>query len=201
RRATDTTPPTITVPSDIIAYRGEEFEFYFEITDDSGQVKNIELSTFGKPLGLNWLEYSEDNFNVPGNATSDNPLRVRVHGTVPLNEPIPADKNRAQFTRTIRAWDAAGNVSSNITFVIKYRAQTDKYNPADPTITYVDRLSSLSPSEKNAVEAAVRAANPQIPAAARITVSANGTVTITYPDSSTDTITANRVVKDLASSR
>ena len=84
-------------------------------------------------------------------------------------------------------------------FVIKFRPQSYKYDPANPSITYVNRLSNLSPTEKNAVEAAVRAANPQIPAAARITVSANGTVTITYPDSSTDTIPANRVVKDTAS--
>ena len=74
--APDTTPPTITVPNEIVVYRGEDFEFYIEITDDSGQVKNIELSTFGKALNLPWLKYSEENFDVPGNATSANPLRV-----------------------------------------------------------------------------------------------------------------------------
>ena len=196
---------------DYVVYRGESFEFYAEITDNSGQVndvvvRNVEVHPKTKLVYLSpdWLNFSTDNLGQPGNATAENPLRTKLYGNVPL------DTGLGFYTRYIVATDPSNNTTKMIQnpnrdrferFVLTVKSQNEKYDPADPTVTYVNNLSNLSQTERNAVAAAVRAANPDIPAAATISVSANGTVTITYPDKSKDTISADRVVKDLASSR
>nr|6EFI_A Chain A, KxYKxGKxW signal domain protein [Streptococcus sanguinis SK678]6EFI_B Chain B, KxYKxGKxW signal domain protein [Streptococcus sanguinis SK678] len=206
--AVDTEAPQVKT-GDYVVYRGESFEFYAEITDNSGQVndvvvRNVELDkkTSQPYLTPGFIKFSTDNLGLPGNATVQNPLRTKIFGTVPLNEGI------GYYTRYVVPTDSNGNTTRMVQndnrnglerFIITIKTQNEKYNPADPAITYVNQLSNLSQAERDAVAAAVRTANPQIPAAARITVSANGTVTITYPDSSTDTIPADRVVKDLAS--
>ncbi|WP_270655160.1 accessory Sec-dependent serine-rich glycoprotein adhesin, partial [Streptococcus gordonii] len=194
---------------DYVVYRGESFEYYAEITDNSGQVnrvviRNVEGGPNSTYLSPNWLKYSTDNLGKPGNATVQNPLRTRIFGEVPTDTVI------GYYTRYIIAWDPSGNATQMVDnpnrnglerFVLTVKSQNEKYDPADPSVTYVNNLSNLSTSERDAVAAAVRAANPSIPSAAMITVSQNGTVTITYPDRSTDTIPANRVVKDLQISK
>ncbi|MGT2622177.1 accessory Sec-dependent serine-rich glycoprotein adhesin [Streptococcus sanguinis] len=197
RRATDTTPPTITLPQEVIAYRGEEFEFFVETTDDSGRVnrvivRNIEGADNSTYLDPNWIRYSTDNLSVPGNATPANPLRTRVYGIVPINHGVgPGDR----YTKYVRAEDAAGNITALVDkqserFVLVIRPQTEKYTPQVPTLTYVQNANSLTQTDKDAVIAAVKSANPNLPATSTYSVSENGTVTITYPDGSTDTIAA-----------
>nr|6EFF_A Chain A, NCTC10712 Siglec [Streptococcus mitis]6EFF_B Chain B, NCTC10712 Siglec [Streptococcus mitis]6EFF_C Chain C, NCTC10712 Siglec [Streptococcus mitis]6EFF_D Chain D, NCTC10712 Siglec [Streptococcus mitis] len=202
----DTEAPQVK-SGDYVVYRGESFEYYAEITDNSGQVnnvvvRNVELDkkTNMPYLTPDWLKYSTDNLGQPGNATVENPLRTKLYGNVPLDTVVGI------YTRYIVATDPANNTTRMIQnpnrdglerFVLTVKSQNEKYDPADPSVTYVNNLSNLSTSERDAVAAAVRAANPSLPSAAKITVSQNGTVTITYPDRSTDTIPANRVVKDL----
>nr|6VS7_A Chain A, Adhesin [Streptococcus sanguinis SK1 = NCTC 7863]6VS7_E Chain E, Adhesin [Streptococcus sanguinis SK1 = NCTC 7863]6VT2_A Chain A, Adhesin [Streptococcus sanguinis SK1 = NCTC 7863]6VT2_E Chain E, Adhesin [Streptococcus sanguinis SK1 = NCTC 7863]6VU6_A Chain A, Adhesin [Streptococcus sanguinis SK1 = NCTC 7863]6VU6_E Chain E, Adhesin [Streptococcus sanguinis SK1 = NCTC 7863] len=198
---TDTTPPTITLPQEVIAYRGEEFEFFVETTDDSGRVnrvivRNIEGADNSTYLDPNWIRYSTDNLSVPGNATPANPLRTRVYGIVPINHGVgPGDR----YTKYVRAEDAAGNITALVDkqserFVLVIRPQTEKYTPQVPTLTYVQNANSLTQTDKDAVIAAVKSANPNLPATSTYSVSENGTVTITYPDGSTDTIAAAQTV-------
>nr|6EFC_A Chain A, Streptococcal hemagglutinin [Streptococcus gordonii str. Challis]6EFD_A Chain A, Streptococcal hemagglutinin [Streptococcus gordonii str. Challis]6X3K_A Chain A, Streptococcal hemagglutinin [Streptococcus gordonii str. Challis]6X3Q_A Chain A, Streptococcal hemagglutinin [Streptococcus gordonii str. Challis]7KMJ_A Chain A, Streptococcal hemagglutinin [Streptococcus gordonii str. Challis] len=209
--ANDTEAPQVK-SGDYVVYRGESFEYYAEITDNSGQVnrvviRNVEGGANSTYLSPNWVKYSTENLGRPGNATVQNPLRTRIFGEVPLNEIV---NEKSYYTRYIVAWDPSGNATQMVDnanrnglerFVLTVKSQNEKYDPAESSVTYVNNLSNLSTSEREAVAAAVRAANPNIPPTAKITVSQNGTVTITYPDKSTDTIPANRVVKDLQISK
>ena len=64
----------------------------------------------------------------------------------------------------------------------------DNTNPNLPAITKVDNATQLTQDEKDKVEKAVKDANPTFPTGTTVTVDNNGDVTITYPDTSTDTI-------------
>ena len=61
-----------------------------------------------------------------------------------------------------------------------------------PAVTPVKKLSNLTTSEKQAVEAAVRAANPD---AATVVVGNDGSTTLTYSNGSTATLTPAQTVK------
>ena len=61
-----------------------------------------------------------------------------------------------------------------------------------PAVTPVKKLSNLTTSEKQAVEAAVRAANPD---AATVVVGNDGSTTLTYSNGSTATLTSAQTVK------
>ncbi|HEL2384484.1 TPA: hypothetical protein TZS71_002321, partial [Streptococcus suis] len=65
---------------------------------------------------------------------------------------------------------------------------TDKITPNNPELTPVKDLTNLTDDEKAKVEDAVKTANPDLPEDTKITVGNDGTVTITYPDGSVDTI-------------
>ena len=78
----------------------------------------------------------------------------------------------------------------------KKTSEADKHNPKAPTKKVeVENPSSLTEAEKKQVEEAIKKTNPTLPENTTITVDKDGTVTITYPDGSKDTIPGSDVVK------
>ena len=82
------------------------------------------------------------------------------------------------------------------TFQPKSSKLTDGITPNNPVVTVVDNSTQLTGDEKGKVEKAVKDANPTFPTGTTVTVEANGDVTITYPDNSTDTIPGIATVKE-----
>ena len=82
------------------------------------------------------------------------------------------------------------------TFQPKSSKLTDGITPNSPVVTVVDNSTQLTGDEKGKVEKAVKDANPTFPTGTTVTVEANGDVTITYPDNSTDTIPGIATVKE-----
>ena len=82
------------------------------------------------------------------------------------------------------------------TFQPKSSKLTDGITPNNPVVTVVDNSTQLTGDEKGKVEKAVKDANPTFPGGTTVTVEANGDVTITYPDNSTDTIPGIATVKE-----
>ena len=165
----DTEAPQVK-SGDYVVYRGESFEFNVETTDNSGQVnrvviRNVEGGPQSTYLSPNWVQYSTENLGQPGNATAQNPLRTRMFGLVPTDTVI------GYYTRYIVAWDPSGNATPMVDnanrnglerFILTVKSQNEKYDPADPSITYVNNVSRLSTTERTDVAAEVREANPEI---------------------------------------
>ena len=81
---------------------------------------------------------------------------------------------------------------------VEEKTYTEKIDPINPDVTKVNNPSDLSDEEKDAVKKAVEAKNT-FPNGTKIEVGDDGTVTIKYPDGSTDTIDkSNTVAEDTA---
>ncbi|MDD7183031.1 cell wall-binding repeat-containing protein, partial [Peptostreptococcus porci] len=79
---------------------------------------------------------------------------------------------------------------------IVVQAESEKNNPIAPDNKVpVSDPKALTPEEKKSVEEAIKKKNPTLPENTEISVSNDGTVTVKYPDGSTDTIPGTDVVK------
>ena len=65
----------------------------------------------------------------------------------------------------------------------------------DPVVVAVDDVAKLTAGEKDAVKAAVKAANPNLPDTAKVEVADNGKVTISYADGSSSVIEPGKTVR------
>ncbi|HFI0475220.1 TPA: hypothetical protein ACGOZT_002167, partial [Streptococcus suis] len=100
---------------------------------------------------------------------------------------IPADQVKDGSTVSAASTDEVGNTSTPAT----------DYVTATPTTTEVTDPSNLTDDEKAKVKEEVEKANPDLPTGTTVEVGNDGTVTITYPDGSVDTIPAtDTVAKD-----
>ncbi|MBI1692981.1 LPXTG-motif cell wall anchor domain protein, partial [Lactobacillus crispatus] len=87
--------------------------------------------------------------------------------------------------------------SEDVPVTVKVKSNADQYTPTVPgdKVTVKDP-SHLTDDEKNQVKKNVEDANKdKFPAGTGITVGDDGTATITYPDTSTDTIPGDKLVK------
>ena len=75
---------------------------------------------------------------------------------------------------------------------------TKKYDPVAGTKVDVADSNNLSGDDKDKVIAAVKTANPNLPAESQYSVDEKGNLTITYPDGSTDKIAAAYLVTPVA---
>ena len=75
----------------------------------------------------------------------------------------------------------------------------DQYTPTVKDKTKVDDPTKLTDNEKKAVEDNIRANNPGLPEGTKIKVGDNGDTTITYPDTSVDTIPGKKLVEEKTS--
>ncbi|HEM6321053.1 TPA: hypothetical protein U2C90_002156, partial [Streptococcus suis] len=108
---------------------------------------------------------------------------------------IPADQVEDNSTVSATSTDEVGNPSTPST--AETPATTDNVTPVAPAVTEVTDPSNLTDDEKAKVKEEVEKANPDLPTGTEVAVGNDGTVTITYPDGSVDTIPAtDTVAKD-----
>ena len=109
------------------------------------------------------------------------------------NFSVPVSALKENDTVSVTARDDAGNTSTPTSATVVKVA--DKVKDADgikepAAKTPVQDATALTQPEKDAVKAAVEAANP----GAQAEVSANGDTTVTFPDGSTATLTGDKTV-------
>ncbi|MGJ9462341.1 hypothetical protein ACRQDJ_08335, partial [Actinotignum sp. GS-2025g] len=80
---------------------------------------------------------------------------------------------------------------------VRQLKDNEKNKINDPEITGVVDVTKLTDPEREQVKKAVEKKNPDLPTGTTITVSENGTVTVTFPDKSTTTITPDKTVRQL----
>ncbi|MGJ9638149.1 hypothetical protein ACRQGN_09620, partial [Actinotignum sp. GS-2025b] len=80
---------------------------------------------------------------------------------------------------------------------VRQLKDNEKIKINDPEITGVVDVNKLTDPEREQVKKAVEKKNPDLPTGTTITVSENGTVTVTFPDKSTTTITPDKTVRQL----
>ncbi|MBY5022351.1 GA module-containing protein [Streptococcus suis] len=105
---------------------------------------------------------------------------------------IPADKVKDSSPVTAVSKDEVGNTST--TSAATTPATTDNVTPVAPAVTEVTDPTNLTDAEKAKVKEEVENSNPALPIGTTVEVGNDGTVTITYPDGSVDTIPATDTV-------
>ncbi|MGT2669153.1 Ig-like domain-containing protein, partial [Streptococcus porcorum] len=121
-----------------------------------------------------------DGSTVTTTADEDGNYTVDVPAGVELKE---GDKVTATAT------DEAGNVSEPTEATTTANpSDADENTPNTPAVTPVEDTNNLTDDEKAKVKEEVEKANPDLPTGTEVTVGNDGTVTITYPDGSVDTI-------------
>ncbi|HEM5253642.1 TPA: hypothetical protein U1337_002012, partial [Streptococcus suis] len=105
---------------------------------------------------------------------------------------IPADKVKDSSPVTAVSKDEVGNTST--TSAATTPATTDNVTPVAPSVTEVTDPTNLTDAEKAKVKEEVEKANPDLPTGTTVEVGNDGTVTLTYPDGSVDTIPATDTV-------
>ena len=80
---------------------------------------------------------------------------------------------------------------------VRQLKDNEKTKINDPEVTGVVDVNKLTDPEREQVKKAVEKKNPNLPTGTTITVSENGTVTVTFPDKSTTTITPDKTVRQL----
>lgn len=120
--------------------------------------------------------------------------QVQPDGTwsVTLNENTPL-KEGDKVTAVQTENELTPSTPAETTVKPPYADEIDPKLPAEKVS--VDEVSTLSDTEKSAVEKAIRDANPSLPEGTEIAVADNGDATITYPDKSTDTLAGTDLVK------
>ncbi|WP_247938310.1 accessory Sec-dependent serine-rich glycoprotein adhesin, partial [Streptococcus gordonii] len=205
----DTERPVVDVPSEITVYRGESFEYFATVTDNSNAfdlAKTVVRWLYNNQpgRGTEWLQYSVTQVG--------NQLKVRIFGNVPIDTTI------GDYTRYVVATDAAGNVNvtrkemddaakvavvnGQFKLIIRFRIKTPE------NTVFVNNPNQLTEVEKNLVREAVKKSNPDLRAqdvlnsnyVTGITVSNNGTTTITYRDGRKDIIDGSKFIDTRAGS-
>ncbi|WP_439328462.1 Rib/alpha-like domain-containing protein, partial [Lonepinella sp. BR2357] len=111
-----------------------------------------------------------------------------VAGWIPTWGWVAAGVAAAGIIAAIAGHDSGSDSTAN-------KTDADNYNLIKPDHAVpVENPSQLNDAEKAAVKAAIKAANPNLPADAVINVADNGAVTVTYKDGSTDTLPASVTV-------
>ncbi|HEM6303953.1 TPA: hypothetical protein U2D09_002198, partial [Streptococcus suis] len=96
---------------------------------------------------------------------------------------------------TATATDKAGNVSEPTeTTTTANPSDADENTPKTPAVTPVEDTNNLTDDEKAKVKEEVEKSNPDLPTGTTVEVGNDGTVTITYPDGSVDTIPGTETV-------
>ncbi|HFR3627128.1 TPA: Rib/alpha-like domain-containing protein [Streptococcus suis] len=106
--------------------------------------------------------------------------------------PVDTDTDKDGFSN--KEEEKAGTSATDPASTPDGQDSAERLNPGLTEPVEVKNPDKLTDAEKEAVKKAVEASN-DLPAGTEVTVSDNGTVTVTYPDKSTDTIEPAETVK------
>ena len=182
-------------------YAGDDAVLTFTATDDSGKLKEMKVVARAdlddNALNGNFFgssQYGTGNIEpITGDitATSDNPATITA--TIHLKDDL-YHSFRNTWQRNVAAIDNASNMNrpNGLGEIrITQGRLADRTPGVAPTSTIqVTSLTALTDADKSKIIAAVSALNPEV--ANRIksyTVNSDGTVTITYKDSTTNVVT------------
>ncbi|WP_265586405.1 Rib/alpha-like domain-containing protein, partial [Streptococcus mitis] len=174
-------------------YSGDSLEFTAKFKDNSGVIQNTEIRNGGpgKPAvsllyNNTWGTETVNKVTTKTTATANQPATTTA--TAEINSTLSyASGNKV--TRSINAEDFSGNRSDGTTFGLKQGELKDRLGEVTvPSITVGD-ISNLTPSDKNAIKAAVEKAYPQDKhRISSYTQQSNGSMLITYKDGTTRTV-------------
>ncbi|MBS7138605.1 MAG: accessory Sec-dependent serine-rich glycoprotein adhesin, partial [Streptococcus sp.] len=184
-----------------IIYAGDDAVLTFTATDDSGKLKEMKIvaraNLDDNALNGNFLggtQYGTGNVApITGDitATSANPATITT--TIHLKDDLTYSA-RNTWQRNVAAIDNASNMNrpNGLGEIRMTQGRLADRTPgvAPTTTIQVTSLTALTETDKSKIIAAVSALNPE--AANRIksyTVNNDGTVTITYKDDTTNTVT------------
>ena len=163
---------------------------YPDSSGKSGSTVEVPIST---PEGFTFPDGS--TFKVDGEA----PAGLTVGNDGKITYQIPEDKETGDVTGTVLVTIPGQPDPVKVPFKIAVTKpkMAEKITLKDPDITGVVDLNKLTPEEKTKVSDAIKAKNPDLPTDAEITVSDNGTATVTYKDGSSTTFTPDKTVRKL----
>ena len=181
-------------------YAGDDAVLTFTATDDSGKLKELKVVARAdlndNALNGNFFggsQYGTGNIApITGDitATTDNPATLTT--TIHLKDDL-YHSFRNTWQRNVAAIDNASNMNRPNGLgeirITQGRLADRTPGVAPTSIIQVTSLTALTDSDKTKIIAAVSALNPEV--ANRIksyTVNSNGTVTITYKDSTTNVV-------------
>ncbi|MFJ6972194.1 MAG: accessory Sec-dependent LPXTG-anchored adhesin, partial [Limosilactobacillus mucosae] len=193
-------------------YAGDDAVVTFTATDDSGKLKEMKVVARAdlndNALNGNFFgssQYGTGNIApITGDitATTDNPATITT--TIHLKDDL-YHSFRNTWQRNVAAIDNASNMNrpNGLGEIrITQGRLSDRTPGVAPTSTIqVTSLTALTDADKNKIIAAVSALNPEV--ANRIksyTVNSDGTVTITYKDSTTNVVTVKLSDSDYSQS-
>ena len=147
-----------------------------ELTSD--KIKGANAVTFKAKAKASDADYNETDLQLPEGTKlvpdSIDPTKIGVAQEITVNVKYKDDQK--------------GDSIDTVKMFVKI-------NFADPVVVAVDDVAKLTAGEKDAVKAAVKAANPNLPETAKVEVADNGKVTISYADGSSSVIEPGKTVR------
>ena len=144
-----------------------------------------------------------EDFTFPDGSTfkidGDAPAGLTIGEDGKITYQIPEDKETGDVTGTVLVTIPGQPDPVKVPFKIAVTKpkMAEKITLKDPDITGVVDLDKLTPEEKTKVSDAIKTKNPDLPTDAEISVSDNGTATVTYKDGSSTTFTPDKTVRKL----
>ncbi|MDY5137816.1 Rib/alpha-like domain-containing protein [Actinotignum sp. GS-2025e] len=144
-----------------------------------------------------------EDFTFPDGSTfkidGDAPTGLTVGEDGKITYQIPEGQETGDVTGTVLVTIPGQPEPVRVPFKISVTKpkMAEKITLKDPDITGVVDLDKLTPEEKTKVSDAIKTKNPDLPTDAEITVSDNGTATVTYKDGSSTTFTPDKTVRKL----
>ena len=179
----DNINPTITAPDSVLLTRAE------------GLPSNISIDAQDNTRGIGLKDANPIVVENLANPLRYNPSTKRIE----LSGVIPNNFQRTQAT--IKAVDKNGNTATK-TITFNVQAQTDKYNavanPQKQTVSYDARPDAGLSINKNGLPAGTTYAWTTIPSTTTGPGEKAGVVTVTYPDTSKDTVNVTIAVRKLS---
>ena len=179
----DNINPTITAPDSVLLTRAE------------GLPSNISIDAQDNARGIGLKDANPIIVENLANPLRYNPSTKRIE----LSGVIPNNFQRTQAT--IKAVDKNGNTATK-TITFNVQAQTDKYNavanPQKQTVSYDARPDAGLSINKNGLPAGTTYAWTTIPSTTTGPGEKAGVVTVTYPDTSKDTVNVTIAVRKLS---
>ncbi|MDU6766268.1 MAG: Rib/alpha-like domain-containing protein, partial [Gemella haemolysans] len=179
----DNINPTITAPDSVTLTRAE------------GLPSNISIDAQDNARGIGLKDTNPISVENLANPLRYNPSTKRIE----LSGVIPNNFQRTQAT--IKAVDKNGNTATK-TITFNVQAQTDKYNavanPQKQTVSYDARPDAGLSVNKNGLPAGTTYAWATTPSTTTGPGEKAGVVTVTYPDTSKDTVNVTIAVRKLS---